>query len=119
MSEIKLRAYIEYPSRSIGQCGESIHMFYSSAYPSLFEFFKAMEFEPGAKILTQYAGVEDETGKQIYEGDILYFKHGYRDAAVERADNGFWVRHDARLHMPTDKLIIGNVYENPELLEDH
>ena len=78
--------------------------------------------------LGQFTGLLDKNGKEIYEGDILQCYHnGLKCGALETVEfkNGcFWLRHrDVSIHHwlsliddDTDIEIIGNIYENPELL---
>ena len=67
----------------------------------------------------QYANLKDSNGKEIYEGDILKREaHSYLHV-VKWMDNssGFhlaWVFDSINAGM--DIRIIGNIYENPELL---
>ena len=90
--------------------------------------------------LMQYTGLKDKNGKEIYEGDIIRFyfdaDNGYSDTSedgdfTEMIDTvGFskgafmFVNNVvnasalARSHNKHSE-IIGNIYENPELLDSH
>lgn len=73
-------------------------------------------------ILMQYTGLKDKNGKGIYEGDIVKASYRNTPQVVE------WIAKYAGFSiggaMPerpvnsdfTDWEIIGNIYENPELL---
>lgn len=79
---------------------------------SLFEYYDCGHF-------MQFTGLKDQNGKEIYEGDIIEQDiNGYKiKGVISFYDNGFWIKNpDNSLHLPHIKLIIGNIYENPELL---
>ena len=78
-------------------------------------------------ILMQYTGLKDKKGVEIYEGDVLfhplqgrrkvYYPYSERVASygLRNIDNGFGsTLQDS--HAVWE--VIGNIYENPELLED-
>lgn len=74
--------------------------------------------------VTQYTGVKDKKGKKIYGGDIVAFKIGsLRLVSVVKynADFAVWekVRGTAQNLGSYKKTteVIGNIYENPELLK--
>lgn len=72
--------------------------------------------------LMQYTGLKDKNGKEIFEGDIVQFK-SIRDI-IERyevvyTNYGEWAIGMHRLSMRFKSCeIIGNIYKNPELLEE-
>ena len=76
-------------------------------------------------VIMQSTGIKDKNGKEIFEGDVLGTKDGLLNGFIEyREDLGMFVnsliRYDnfERLcNVVSDREIIGNVYENPELLE--
>lgn len=81
-------------------------------------------------LLLQFTGLHDKNGKEIYEGDICKF--GYYDENLEDLVSiaevvittplGCRLRYKKTLYAPIDYgvkdfEVIGNIYENPELLK--
>ena len=75
--------------------------------------------------LMQSTGLFDKNDKEIFEGDILGTKDGSLNGVVEyRTDLGMWTNSLIRYNnferlcnVAGNREIIGNIYENPELLE--
>lgn len=78
--------------------------------------------------LLRFTGLKDVNGKGIYEGDVLRTKAGLIQIveqgvlAIDRDDliSGFYANNlsDDKPHtFSYDDEVIGNVHENPELLE--
>jgi uncharacterized phage protein (TIGR01671 family) len=73
----------------------------------------------------QYTGLKDKNRKEIYEGDILDDKIGYK-YLVRRACLGFIAdllkkytdkySYESDYAVMVSSYIIGNIYENPELV---
>lgn len=80
-------------------------------------------------ILSQFTGLHDKNGKEIYEGDIVTITHnnvtakGTAKVIFSYEYSGGWVVTSNgidRLNIgtrPKSFEIIGNIYENPELLK--
>ena len=66
----------------------------------------------------QFTGLSDKNGKEIYEGDIID-ERGIVGVVVFR-DGGFCVKWGDGMWdcIIDDITILGNVHENPELLEN-
>ena len=76
--------------------------------------------------LMQSTGLKDKNGKEIFEGDILYGYAGedFWEIVEFDTEEGKWIRKDiwynSKLGLSENNEfmeIVGNIYENPELLE--
>jgi len=88
---------------------------------------RAYELEFKDIELMQLTGLHDKNGKGIYEGDRMQIQQGYykalrnRDIELEVVFNhGSFVLKNDKFETPIDTTgeVIGNIYENPELLKE-
>lgn len=86
---------------------------------------KSEMIEVDRKTVGQYTGLKDKTGKAIYEGDIVTGLFDHTDIIghiIYGSDATFFIYrkglYGIGLNNAEDWLeVIGNIYENPELLE--
>ena len=64
----------------------------------------------------QFTGLTDKNGKDIYEGDIVQSEQLVTLMPVDFEIGSFGVP-DYHLHQLSDIEVIGNIYQNPELLK--
>ena len=69
----------------------------------------------------QFTGLKDKNGKEIYEGDVVEGGEGRKVIVYSGTLGGFVAKHKAsssHLHVTwfSGYEVIGNIYENPELL---
>ena len=91
--------------------------------------YNAVEINP--ETVGQYTGLTDKNGKKIFEGDVIEcWSEGVKArGTVQQNIGGLWIIYPAwQKHIQwglcpesdgsTDVEIIGNIHDNPELLED-
>jgi len=96
------------------------------------ERYTEMSVEFDEVKLMQSTGLVDKNGKEIFEGDVVQFEDCYTETdflyvntgIVEWSQGSFTITNRDSVEMGDlldgeflDVTIIGNVYENPELLE--
>ncbi|EHQ88236.1 YopX family protein [Desulfosporosinus youngiae] len=118
MREIKFRAWIEPNIEKIPP--------YMSSEPEFNGYINDIFSRGGVKPLApygskitylQFTGLRDKNGKEIYEGDMCdtYTRWG---KGVVRFEGGMFKLNGMSLCTFIPRLeVIGNIYENPELLE--
>lgn len=95
-----------------------------------FSYFQLNDFDYSDRYLhqhsypvQQYTGLKDKNGKEIYEGDIIsgeFYDEEYNHAETVKHEvvfnNGAFNIASRNWYKPTIE-IVGNIFENPELLE--
>ena len=121
--EIKFRVWISEDGFMIGDVYPTGCKSFLISNPNMKGTFSEFNGE-----IMQYTGLKDKAGKQIFESDIVK-KHNNGIGHIEfgrvlmdgtgSAYSGFFIRklHGNYTNLDGTLEIIGNIYENPELLE--
>ena len=97
--------------------------------------FASMWYRVDKNTLGQYTGLHDKNGKEIYEGDIVkhdsfyegdcYCSAGYGQVLWDEEETGFYLTAKDTSFIDLFNLtknlngeVIGNIYDNPELLKE-
>lgn len=96
-------------------------------YEEISELFLALSADDGFYSIMQSTGLCDKYGAEVFEGDILHhqIQTDYTFIVKYDKDNTRWygdgLSRTYRIDITKDFLqyykVIGNIYENPELLE--
>lgn len=124
MREIKFKAWV----KELNEIREVEYINFLKkmiSYPNKFckEYYLNADFDEIE--LMQYTGLKDEYGDEIYEGDIVTL-HNSRYKVIFNMEQARFVLRDDKFEMEipftnnnNERMeIIGNIYENPELIED-
>lgn len=126
MREFKFRAFVD------GRMGAPFDAFAP-------EFMSTGGTFSDGVIIMQYTGLKDKNGKEIYEGDVIHIEYGecvgheqvyedYREiwepitGSVVFEDGAFSFEGHSAGTLPLsayidDIVVVGNIYENPELIQ--
>mgnify|MGYP001145942186 CR=1 FL=1 len=123
MREIKFRAWDKERKKMFtGFSFEDIYSGYDESYIECEgenDFWSCPNWNTA--VLMEYIGLKDKNGKEIYEGDIVK-QHFYNSMWFDVIDKvEIDAIYGASLRTGTKDSeweVIGNIYENPELLEE-
>lgn len=91
-----------------------------------FSYGNYIDFEIDRETLGQYTDKKDRNGTKIFEGDIVYYarEEEYCEIYWDGDDSRFAIRtlysdliYDFSSFYGEDFEVVGNIYDNPELLE--
>jgi len=129
MREIKYRAWDKkaremYQVNELGVGSASYEQYAVNVYQQPETGFS--KFYPGVVLVMQYTGYKDRNETEIYEGDILKYENpkypNHKPYVIKWSDDdcGFECVNSENFMLPSvwgEMEIIGNIYDNPELLK--
>lgn len=124
MREIKFRAWDKIEKQILIPCIQNYWLLLSiNGITHQYILGKLFGAENNYDIM-QYTGLKDKNGKEIYEGDIVKWQHGIspnndeEGISVINFDEGcFGLENSYKLNCLLEMEIIGNIYENKELIK--
>jgi len=132
MREIKFRAWdemkkvmhIDFQFINSGKEGNDWVIFKSDKHQNYEEYIKNPHFQQQLKVM-QFTGLKDKNGKEIYEGDIVQNVCSWEVKFNKGCFCGDMIKpepltQDTLLALRAIKniVVIGNIYENPELIKN-
>ena len=112
--------YIHAPS---GRLGKNEHLIQTVKKDGRLDIL----YEVYPETVGQFTGLVDKHGKRIFEGDVVTIEGNSvfeMTGWVVFADGAFQIRepgcdmYECLFYNPNDMEVIGNIHDNPELLED-
>ena len=84
-----------------------------------FADFRCVEVEK--EPVGQYTGLKDKNGKEIYDGDVVWCRAGEHRSGIWEYEKRFvvgygWSQSMMEMSMCDEIEVIGNIYDNPELM---
>ncbi|GED14833.1 YopX family protein [Aneurinibacillus migulanus] len=125
MREIKFRAWDKQEKEMFMPDTENNNeIFFAGFVNGVLRCSESQYDEDDDFILMQYTGLKDKNGKDIYEGDLVNNEDN-ETAVIIYETGSFLLQYpdspldfDSLFDFQDDRLeIIGNIYQNPELLE--
>ena len=128
MREIKFRAWDIKRKEWISTCNMVMSLHGKEFYWN-FGYEPLKDINRNEFILSQFTGLKDKNGKEIYEGDVVKIKDYYCNKGIFKfSQGGYGIREidnngiysienlKIRENILLEVEIIGNIYENPELI---